>query len=1502
MLSSSYRSASRQFISIIIAIACIVTPVAFRPVTTVQAFMPYNSFALAVALGSSSHETITREVIAQFDRGLFSVPEPTQAMNKAIDEIVNYNGRTDTDELFFSLSALHVDGENFNAAQRRLIGLKLGVRDFLSINDVGNARSVLGGALHTLQDFYSHSNWVELGNNVVHPDLGVVGKTLNNPSRTLATCTDCARNVCADCVDANQILPLTTNQLTSGYYLSSNPKRIPEDRKKPHDLKCSHGGRVTFSVFVDERDASGKGDLSNGINKDTNKCEISPHRNHHREAARLAKLATQKYLNEIQALIGLPKMRLLLGGSPTVAFVVDTTGSMFDEISRVRQQILQIIDFRLSINLPTRYILMPFNDPQVGPFTITDDPNVFRNAVNALTASGGGDCPELSQTAMYRTLDLMDSGGSIMMFTDADARDSQLARSVSSLARRKNIGVYNIFSGGDGCGDGLGYFNTASESGGQLFFVGPTEVGPTAQLMNFLGMPNTVNILSRIGTISGVAQTFPIRVDSTLTRTTLTVTGTGATNIVVRRPDGSVVDSTDPTATFIPLSTGLILSLTTPVPGIWSVTLNPGSPPAAAQSGGGTKSSHNQNQGSSSNQSATALTSSSDFSINVTGESSLNLESFNFTDLSGGGFHQGFSSIPGYPVAGQQRKVIMNVVSQGAGTISAELRKLDGTVLQTLTMEEIPIAPNDDPEFRANLVRQFQADITVPTTPFQVYITGLDSSGRPFERLLPGIVKPQTVQITPTSFHGLHAGQEATFTLDVKNVGAADTFEFDGVDSQSYIRSISPATFTLNTNETKEIRVQVQPPANVAFGTSDTFTFSAQSVTNADLNNRAVVGPLMVSEEPTLKVGTVSVTAIGGNGDGFIDPGEGASVSVQLTNTGTSTAANITATLATRTPGITVVQNESAYANLSPAASGTNIAPFHFYASRNAACGRLIDFVLIVSIQDDAGLNANTFVYDFSSQMGRIDTASLTANYTGPPVPIPDPAVDPNPVNIPISVSGLSGSVSDLNFRFNGTSCTTAIGATTVGLDHSFVSDLDIKLISPQGTVVTLMSGAGESGNNFCNTLLDDEGGGVSIQETTAANAPFSGTFRPAEPLAKFRGENPNGTWTLRVTDTFTADTGNVRAFSLAIATAQPHCDPVPPTNPGDVVISEFRLRGQSGAGDEFIELHNKTNGPIGVSAVDQSNGWALVAADGGVRFTIPNETIIPARGHYLAVNSSTYSLSGYASGDVSFTNDIADNSGIALFRTAQPSNFNLANRLDAVGFSPANSLYREGAGLAPIGSNNGQISFVRKMTRATIGVPQDTGDNSADFVFVSTSAATFGTIVSELGPPAPENFVGPIERNSTIPMFLLDGAVSATSPPNRVRDFTPVTNGDLGTLSIRRTVRNDSGRPVKQLRFRVVETTTLNSPIFFSGQADIRALSSSDVTVTLSSGQQVLVKGTSLEGPPTQPLGGGLNSAYTVQLPLGGLAPGASINVILLVGIMRSGTFKLFVNVEALH
>jgi hypothetical protein len=399
------------------------------------------------------------------------------------------------------------------------------------------------------------------------------------------------------------------------------------------------------------------------------------------------------------------------------------------------------------------------------------------------------------------------------------------------------------------------------------------------------------------------------------------------------------------------------------------------------------------------------------------------------------------------------------------------------------------------------------------------------------------------------------------------------------------------------------------------------------------------------------------------------------------------------------------------------------------------------------------------------------------------------------------------------------------------------------------------------------------------------------------------------------------------------------------------LLISEFRPFGPTGTCDEFVEIYNPSSSPFTVQSLEAGSlGFAVAQSNGNVLFTIPNNTIIPARGHYLAVNNGgggctgSFSGSAYpagngttATGDNTLNENILENiggvppltnTGIALFNTSLQAGFTLANRLDAVGpTTETNSLYVEGTGYPPLSnslSGNPGINF-SLFRNAQSGQPLDTNNNETDFQIADINgtnlcASTVNFNCQRLGAPGPENLSSPVQRNAEIKASLVDTQcasiiVNPTLPSAcRLERRTDAGSGfgssptSTGTLSIRRRFTNNTGQSVTRLRFRIVNITTFPS---LTGTADLRAISSSQVTATCQSeggtphlcsdnaSPQTTIEGTTLETDAQgQPNGGGLNSTLSLATPL---APGASVNVQFLLGVEQNGTFRFFVNVEAL-
>jgi uncharacterized repeat protein (TIGR01451 family) len=293
--------------------------------------------------------------------------------------------------------------------------------------------------------------------------------------------------------------------------------------------------------------------------------------------------------------------------------------------------------------------------------------------------------------------------------------------------------------------------------------------------------------------------------------------------------------------------------------------------------------------------------------------------------------------------------------------------------------------------------------------------------------------------------------------------------------------------------------------------------------------------------QAVLALGTVTPTEVTPGGDTAIDPGEDWRLLINLNDTGGGAATMISATLSTTTPGVGITNAASPYPDLAAAGgSGANTLPFLF-TPYNVPCGEPIQFTLTVTF---AG-GTSPSVFNFTLPTGHA-AAPVTVSYTGLAVPIPDGGNPPGaqnefpgtPAVVPLVVSAIPGRIEKLTFSLDGSTCTTGAGATTVGVDHTFVNDLTFDLQSPSGTTVRVISRADLDGHNFCQVVLDDDTANPSIQTVISSQAPFTGTWQPNVPLAVFKGQNPNGTWNLTVIDHFGKDTGSIRAFSLVITPA----------------------------------------------------------------------------------------------------------------------------------------------------------------------------------------------------------------------------------------------------------------------------------------------------------------------------------------------------------------------------
>jgi von Willebrand factor A domain-containing protein 7 len=752
--------------------------------TTSHAFMPWDWRENLVGKHGTSHEKMTRDAFKiMADKYWPTIPDLTVGMIQARDTIANANGNVDGDQKH---SAKHFDGENFDGGQYVLTGNPVApqsvpldasdinlfqqILDALDMGSAEDARTALGKALHTIQDFYAHSNWVELGHATPHPGIGRPGPLDGSAGPLEATCTTCgagilspadqaacettcvlptlldaARAVLTEsillgiksgaeglfaklCVDDCQCNDcshnIITGGLTSGYYHG-------EDRSPPDGvMKCRHGGDfdnagadLTGISIIDKIAEYVTGAVTSpteGINKDSLDCGWSSHFGYHQQAVDVALQATEQFIDDIKAAITTARgadiaeqqMRLLFGVGPILAFVVDTTGSMGDVIAAVSAQLISIVNERIgTLSEPSRYILTPFNDPADPLPFATVDPTLFKQALGNLFAVGGGDCPEPSMEGLLTALLSIDPGADVFLITDATSKDPGLLSQVVQIANSKKIHVYT-FLFDSGCSDVGVYFDLAVSTNGGFFPLGRGEAGLITQQVDFWLQPDltpvasfsNVDISYGFGArrIRREVTSFDIPVDGFTSVIQFSVKGTSV-NASVARPDHSVVVVGDPGVTISTLSTATFITIDSPPPGTFTVTISaPGN-----------------------------------FTLDVYARSPIHF-SFDFASFVGRPDHSGWgpdSSI--VPTPGVDIPALAKLDGGTFSDVKFQIRSPTGAVLT----DDLPFIqgggevgqPGND---------TFFGFVNLPPVSSLIYVTGLDSSGKEFIRIHPIVFIP----------------------------------------------------------------------------------------------------------------------------------------------------------------------------------------------------------------------------------------------------------------------------------------------------------------------------------------------------------------------------------------------------------------------------------------------------------------------------------------------------------------------------------------------------------------------------------------------------------------------------------------------------------------------------------------------------------------------------------------------------------------------------------------
>jgi subtilisin-like proprotein convertase family protein len=293
-------------------------------------------------------------------------------------------------------------------------------------------------------------------------------------------------------------------------------------------------------------------------------------------------------------------------------------------------------------------------------------------------------------------------------------------------------------------------------------------------------------------------------------------------------------------------------------------------------------------------------------------------------------------------------------------------------------------------------------------------------------------------------------------------------------------------------------------------------------------------------------------------------------------------------------------------------------------AGTATAAGQVFDHVV-----DLSGLTeCTTYLFSAGSTdgVGNVTTDNASGAYhtfvTGKNSALDFASID---TPIPIPDNSSTGATSTINVALAKTVLDVNV---TVTINHTFVGDLTIALIAPNGVEIPLAVQRGGSGDNYTGTVFDDEAAG----SITSGTPPFAATFRPEFALSALDGMNSAGAWRLKVQDNFQNDAGTLAGWTLTLTLPPTPCGPKAAYQSSAIVTDTCggggpgSANGRWDAGEQVNFKVNLANvGTVkltGVSATITSSTPGVVMVDGnaaypGLSIGIAADSIAP---HFTAL------------------------------------------------------------------------------------------------------------------------------------------------------------------------------------------------------------------------------------------------------------------------------------------
>jgi subtilisin-like proprotein convertase family protein len=332
-------------------------------------------------------------------------------------------------------------------------------------------------------------------------------------------------------------------------------------------------------------------------------------------------------------------------------------------------------------------------------------------------------------------------------------------------------------------------------------------------------------------------------------------------------------------------------------------------------------------------------------------------------------------------------------------------------------------------------------------------------------------------------------------TITIQNLGESDASGFEvSYQIDNNIEVIETYSETITSGSTAQYTFVTAADLSIE---GETFTITSSSLLNGDEDP----GNDSVTQEVTfIFTNDIGVTAITSPTDGEALANE--PIVITIENFGTSSQSNFEVVYSINGAPSIIESIEG------PLDAGQTM-DYTFAALGNFSIDGNYTIVAQTLLESDSDASNNTSQIDVlnSSCYTRINNTNYTIG--------PDIGVTTSVINM-----DQNAVITDVNLTLN--------------VEHTWIADLEVKLIAPDGvTEIILFEDVGSNGDNFTNTVLDDD----ASTDVSNGESPFTGSYSPTGSLNDLNGLMSAGDWTLHINDDANQDGGNLIDWSIQICT-----------------------------------------------------------------------------------------------------------------------------------------------------------------------------------------------------------------------------------------------------------------------------------------------------------------------------------------------------------------------------